>query len=107
MLSRNPSKRPTLEQLQKDSFFSSIDWKKLAKKEIDPPVILKKGGKESKESVQTEDEISMLFENPEPRGDAHGDEQRGGGKPQIHTDEDYTEENRTYNRVKNYSFARI
>jgi len=54
----------------------------------------------------------MLFENPDPslsqiHGDTHDDEQRGGGQKSIFTDEDYTEENRTYNRVKNYSFARI
>ena len=54
----------------------------------------------------------MLFEHAYPsqnqaNGDAHDDEQRGGGQKLIFTDEDYTDENRTYNRVKNYSFARI
>ena len=32
MLSRDPKKRPTLSELMKDQFFSSIDWKKLANK---------------------------------------------------------------------------
>ena len=47
----------------------------------------------------------MLFENSAVKDTE--DEQRGGGQKQIFHDEDYTEENRTYNRVKNYSFARI
>lgn len=49
----------------------------------------------------------MLFENP-LLGQMNQDEQRGGCQrsPTLFADEDYTEENRTYNRVKNYSFAR-
>lgn len=35
-----------------------------------------------------------------------GDEQRGGLPTTVLIDEDYTEQNKTYNRVKNYSFAR-
>jgi hypothetical protein len=46
----------------------------------------------------------MLFETTQSIND---DEQRGGGQKCIFSDEDYKEENRTYNRVKNYSFARI
>jgi hypothetical protein len=52
----------------------------------------------------------MLFEHPDATlnadDDGFGDEQRGGGQRTLLNDEDYTEENRTYNRVKNYSFAR-
>lgn len=49
--------------------------------------------------------MAMLFEQPD-HDDSIGD-QRGGGKPCLLDDSDYTEENRTYNRVRNYSFARI
>lgn len=49
----------------------------------------------------------MLFENHDPSQVIQmGDEQRGGSRV-VFTDEDYKEENRTYNRVKNYSFARV
>ena len=47
----------------------------------------------------------MLFEDPD--GSDGDNQQRGGGKPILLEDDDYTDENRTYNRVKNYSFARI
>jgi len=47
-------------------------------------------------------EMAMLFEIP------NGDEEaRGGGENLLLIDEDYNESNRTYNRVKSYSFARI
>lgn len=52
----------------------------------------------------------MLFEHPEAQfnEDLDGDDaQRGGGQRTLLSDQDYTEENRTYNRVKNYSFARV
>ena len=54
--------------------------------------------------------MTMLFENNDiGQNDEAGenDEQRGGRQRCILYDEDYTDENRTYNRVKNYSFARI
>lgn len=47
MLNRNPSKRPMMDQLMKEPFFASIDWDKLAKKQIDPPVILRKSQKQN------------------------------------------------------------
>lgn len=111
MLHRNPSKRPMVDQLMKEPFFADIDWDKLEKRQVEPPLVLRKP-KKSDESAQRDEELAMLFENPDPsqnqiNGDAHDDEQRGGGQKSIFVDDDYTEENRTYNRVKNYSFARI
>ena len=47
----------------------------------------------------------MLFEPISSVG--LDDEQRGGGQKIVFVDTDYTEENKTYNRVKNYSFARL
>jgi len=40
MLSKDPKKRPTLEQLMKDPFFAEIDWDALEAKLIDPPSML-------------------------------------------------------------------
>lgn len=114
MLHRNPQKRPSLDQLVNDPFFAAVDWKKLERKQLDPPCILKRStaecGADIIKSAKHEDE--MLFEadhgllsSPENERD-FDDQQRGGGQRVLFSDEDYKEENRTYNRVKNYSFAR-
>lgn len=41
MLHRNPNKRPTLESIVHDPFFSRINWKKLDKMQVEPPSILR------------------------------------------------------------------
>ena len=91
-----------MEQLQKDPFFSAIDWKKLELKQLDPPQVLngnKAAGSQAKRDMTEED--VMMFET------SNQDEQRGGLLAHdLLADEDYTEDNKTYNRVKNYSFAR-
>ena len=46
----------------KDPFFKDIDWKKLEKKELPPPMILKKGNFENKKNIQSDQETLMLFE---------------------------------------------
>ena len=100
MLNRNPSKRPKLDQLMKEPFFKDIDWKKLEKKELTPPMILKKGNFENKKNIQSDQETQMLFEKTLPENE-NSDRQKC-----LLEDEDYKEENKTYNRVKNYSFSR-
>ncbi len=70
MLNRNPSKRPKLDQLMKDPFFKDIDWKKLEKKELTPPMILKKGNFESKKNIQSDQETQMLFEQAQPNNES-------------------------------------
>ena len=107
MLNRNPSKRPRLNQLMKDPFFADIDWDKLEARELSPPTILCRNSDNTTEKKTTEEEdMQMLFEQPEESKDSP-DEQSGSGKTALLYDEDYTDENRTYNRVKNYSFARV
>jgi hypothetical protein len=44
----------------KEPFFASIDWSKLEKKQIDPPIILRKSHKPSEAH---EDDLQMLFES--------------------------------------------
>ena len=54
-----------------------------------------------------QDELTMLFEHHDTIFNAEDDDgQRGGCLRTLLNDEDYAEDNRTYNRVKNYSFAR-
>jgi len=102
MLHRNPAKRPRMDQLQKEPFFADINWSKLEKKQLDPPLILgKKKVAESEQTTKLKEEEQMLFAD----SGLSTDEQRGMSK-ELLADSDYTEENKTYNRVKNYSFAR-
>jgi serine/threonine protein kinase len=42
LLSSKPSDRPTMAEIKKHSFFTSIDWKKLQEKKIKPPVPARK-----------------------------------------------------------------
>ena len=55
----------------KDPFFAGINWAKLAKKQVDPPTILKKTPtspdlQRKMAAAHHDDEVAMLFENPEP-----------------------------------------
>jgi serum/glucocorticoid-regulated kinase 2 len=110
MLNRNPAKRPKMAQLMKDPFFADIDWKKLEARELAPPTILCRNVEHSTaKKSNEEDDMAMLFEQPEESKEGPTDEQSGssGAKTSLLYDEDYNEDNRTYNRVKNYSFARV
>ena len=100
----------------KEPFFADINWTKLENKMLDPPIVLRKSRTSAEELAlaqanQEQDELAMLFEHPDNAqdddDDGFDDEQRGGGQRTLLSDQDYTEENRTYNRVKNYSFARV
>ena len=98
MLHRDPKKRPSLVALKNDPFFKgpdSIDWGKLARREVKPPVILTPSLKSTKASPK--DDLELLFENDDSS-------QLRGAKP-LFEDEDYEEHNKRFNRVKSYSFS--
>lgn len=40
-MSKRPDKRITIDKLKTHDFFKGLDWEKLAKKEIKPPIHLK------------------------------------------------------------------
>ena len=68
MLNKNPSKRPTLDQMMHDKFFADINWKKLEKMQIDPPSTLKQMYRppfeeESQPQRMKDEDMSMLFES--------------------------------------------
>ena len=46
ILTKDPKKRPTLDQLMSDPFFAEIDWEALEKKKLQPPSILNKSPEE-------------------------------------------------------------
>ncbi len=41
-MNKDPKKRPTLKDIKKDPFFADIDWEKLLRKEVNPPMVLSK-----------------------------------------------------------------
>jgi len=77
--------------------------------QLDPPMVLKRTNIPESSVSKHFDEESMLFETQIDSSQTTGpdDEQRGGCQKVIFYDVDYTEDNKTYNRVKSYSFARV
>ena len=41
LLNKRPDKRITLDNVKKHEFFKGLDWDKLLKKELVPPILLK------------------------------------------------------------------
>lgn len=80
MLEKNPSKRIKLADVKKHAFFSNFDWNKLLQKQM---VELAKD-KHPLDFI----EISDIYE-----------------EGFTFCDKDYTAENETVNRVKNWSFS--
>lgn len=93
ILNQDPKKRPTMDQLKSDAFFAGIGWDALFEKKIQPPTKLAPVVKSGK-NLQSSQEVDMIFED--------GCENH----LQVLNDKDYDEANKTYNRVKNYSFER-
>ena len=102
MLCQDPKKRPNMDQLKQDPFFSGIDWSLLEQKKLAPTVVLKKPPPKEEQKSSTEgadDEVSMMFqEGCILKGHTAGQS--------ILIDTDYDESNKSYNRVRNYSFER-
>ena len=93
MLHKEPNKRPTIEQVKKDPFFSGINWELLGLKRYRPPIKLDKPPKSKIEEANKKELNEILVS------------QNKEGGP-IFTDIDYSESNMNYNRVRNYSFVR-
>lgn len=65
MLNKDPSKRPLIKELKKDQFFNDIDWRRLSRREINPPIILskdnlKKDTDEQKMLMKKENDIVII-----------------------------------------------
>lgn len=77
------------DELKKDPFFKEIDWEALEKGKLSPPVVLK---------LQEEDDASM---------DPFEREFLRQGKDNVRfRDEDYSDENKTVNRLKQFTFIK-
>jgi len=94
ILHKDQRKRPNLERLKSDPFFEGIDWEELASKRMAPPTVLGKipnnPCNDKKESL---DSIFISTKRGEPV------------RP-LFEDSDYSENDKSYNRVKSYSFER-
>jgi hypothetical protein len=86
-------------QLKKDPYFEGIEWDKLAAKKYKPPVKLNKP-----EKMKKDEDLSNIFHDTVSSSTAQG--QQSLKKMTVFTDSDYTESNKNYNRVRNYSFVR-
>ena len=95
MLHKDPKKRPTIEQVKKDQFFAGINWVLLAQKRYRPPTKLDKLPDKDASAGAGEDDMF-----------ANGIAKKSGNESGAFKDKDYTETNKTYNRVRNYSFSR-
>ena len=83
LLHKNPRNRIKMEGVKSHPFFAEIDWKNLALKQVEPPVILRNDDSGSEEN----DEMKLLSQGLE-------------SNKKLFTDKDYTEENKFRNRVK-------
>jgi len=71
-------------EIKKHPFFKSIDWNKLYAREIAPPVALRMDDEEDNEEIQYLKQLEKA----------------------KFRDKDYEPENKTLNRVKQFSFVR-
>ena len=55
MLDKKPSNRITIPQLKQHAFFSGLDWQKLMRKQIDPPLHLNMNDDEEPQTEQQQD----------------------------------------------------
>jgi serine/threonine protein kinase len=88
MLSKNPASRITIPNVKLHPYFKDIDWELLAQKKVNPPILLTT--EQDKNQGVDEEEVFLKI----------------GKKPIInHNDHDYTESNKTLNRVKQFTFV--
>jgi len=80
MLERNPDKRITIPELKKETFFADIDWEKIRRREVKPPI-----------------DVSNFEINYIEEGTENTNEDK-------FTDTDYTDSNRDTNRYDNITF---
>ncbi len=83
-MNKRPEKRITIEKIKQHDFFKTIDWEKLMRKEIDPP-------------IQLNEEISHDEEDNEEYKFLKMQESK-------FKDRDYTQENQLQNRLKKFTF---
>ena len=88
MLKRKPEKRITIQQLKRDPFFKDINWDKLVKKEIEPPIKLVYEAEESDVPAHEKEYLNRVL------------------KKCNFNDKDYENKNDTLNRVLDFSFVR-
>ena len=89
-----------MDQLRQHPFFNGIDWDAVGEKKMNPPVVLGKVPAKDKVPVDKSsgNEMDDMFQN--------GCVASVSWSEKVLIDKDYEEHNKTYNRVKNYSFER-
>lgn len=86
LLSKRPEKRITLEKAKQHEFFKGLDWEKLRRKEVKPPVVLKSDDEQLEEGEQNEEYLFLKKQEAKFK------------------DRDYTKDNQLQNRLKQFTF---
>jgi serine/threonine protein kinase len=86
LLNKKPEKRITLDKVKQHEFFKNIDWDKLYKKEINPPIHLK-NEEQAEEESEKNDELAFLKQ-----------------AENKFNDRDYNQDNKLQNRLKQFTF---
>jgi serine/threonine protein kinase len=99
ILNKNPQRRLTIEQIKQHPFFSEINWEDLTAKKIKPPLFLSQKDLEdvSDEEKDPQDAEALFLKSAEKI--------KKTKKKKKFKDEDYTEENKTLNRLKQFTFV--
>ena len=85
LLNKRPDKRITLDKVKQHEFFKGLDWEKLMRKEISPPVMLKNDDSAANDENTEE---YMFLKQQESK----------------FIDKDYTNDNMLQNRLKKFTF---
>ena len=101
MLNKDPKLRITIREMKKHPFFGSIDWAKLLSKEIKPPIILEMEDSDGMEQTEPDNEETLFLSSFDKLGSGEGER-----KKDIFKDKDYSKQNQTLNRVKQFTFIR-
>jgi hypothetical protein len=92
MLHKNPKQRITIPEMKKHPFFAAIDWNKMMKREIQPPIMLALDDSEDEDKPKEDNEEAMFLGE--------------GEKKELFKDKDYTANNQRTNRVKQFTFIK-
>jgi len=104
MLNKKPSQRITIAQMKQHPFFATINWDLLAQKKIKPPVVLSMDDEDVQKEAAPDENEEEKFLNFDQ--EAAADDGARNNQKDLFEDADYKENNKTLNRVKQFTFIK-
>ena len=89
MLNKKPNQRITIAQMKQHPFFKSINWQRLERKQVPPPVLLTMDEDDVEKELVPEDEEEQFLNFNENKDDG----QAGPSGEKLFEDNDYKEDN--------------